>query len=207
MTLSAQKFLARTFPEHQEFFLGQKTIRKLAPRDTPLPEAVVRVIAGQMLSSEAASKIYSRVTEARDREELVGSWLLDEITLRKSGLSSGKSKAVLLLAEAIGQNVSALDHWRSMTYEALEKEVCSFKGLGSWSAAIIALFYLGFEDVFPKGDASLNKALDTLEVKGSALSPPGRINTDLARPLRSYLALYLWQGLDTGLLKSATNAV
>lgn len=204
MTIKAKRFLARVFPEQQDFFLRQQTIRKLTPRPIPLPEALVRVISGQMLSSKAAHTIYARLTTASEREGLAGSWLLNESTLRTCGLSSSKAKAVLQLQETIGSDASALDSWKDMDYEALEREICSYKGLGRWSAGIIALFYLGFEDVFPEGDSSLNKALEILSLSGSAFGPACNLNIDLARPLRSYLALYLWQGLDAGFLESAS---
>jgi DNA-3-methyladenine glycosylase II len=72
--------------------------------------------------------------------------------------------------------------------------------MGNWTASIISLFYIGHEDVFPSADGSLRRAMAILDrtKRGKRKKP---FDPDRAAPYRSYLALYLWHALDSGLLK------
>jgi len=63
-------------------------------------------------------------------------------------------------------------------------------GLSNWSASILAIFYFGFEDVYPENDGSIRRVTRLLEQKGITFDP------EQASPYRSYLALYLWEILD-----------
>ncbi len=200
MTLKIKRFLAATYPEHSELFLSLKAVPKLKPRPMPLPEAVVRVITGQMLSGKAAMTIYNRVAAARDKRKLAGSWLLDQQSLRACGLSTAKSQAIVRFGCRVGKTACSLDHWRDLCIDDLFLEIKHIKGLGDWSAGIIALFYVGHEDVFPKGDGSLQRAIKLLSLRKGGLPRSYRFNPEIAQPFRSYLALYLWQALDTGKL-------
>ena len=38
-------------------------------------------------------------------------------------------------------------------------ELCKIKGIGIWTASIFAMGTLGYEDIFPYGDVSINKAI------------------------------------------------
>ncbi len=201
MSIKIKRFLAGIYPEHAPFFLRQPTIQIIKRRPITLPEAVVRVVIGQMLSSSAAGTIYARVCVARDLNKLKGSWLLDYDTLKGCGLSGSKAKTIISFGEKVGDDPSALDYWYELTPEDLYAAICANKGMGEWTAGIIALFYVGHQDVFPSGDGSLVRAVSALERKAFKSNSVNIFNPDLARPYRSYLALYLWQGLDGGLLK------
>ncbi|MDI9330927.1 MAG: hypothetical protein QM527_06400 [Alphaproteobacteria bacterium] len=201
MTVSIKRFLAKTYPEHSWFFLNQPTIPRIKPRSISLGEAVVRVVAGQMLSSAAATTIYSRICEARDSRHLQGSWLLDQQALRGCGLSRSKADTIINFGKKIGAEVSLLNHWYELPVDDLMAEICSNKGMGEWTAGIIAMFYVGHQDVFPAGDGSLRRAVELLNARANGECVNHRLDSGLARPYRSYLALYLWQGLDSGLLK------
>ena len=73
--------------------------------------------------------------------------------------------------------------------------------MGDWTASILALFYVGHEDVFPAGDGSLQRAITALQRIGTKRSRRYKFDPERAQPFRSYLALYLWQALDTGMLE------
>ncbi len=89
-----------------------------------------------------------------------------------------------------------------METQALTREIISHPGLGPWTAAIIQLFYLGREDVFPQGDRGLMRAISALERIGTLRQPNYRFDPDRASPHRSYLALYLWQAGVRGFLNN-----
>ena len=168
----------------------------------PLPEALVRVVTGQMLSTQAASTIYARIRSKAEEKRLTGSWQLDHDSLRACGLSGSKARTICEFGAHIGADPTALDHWFNLAPELLIGEIKQYKGMGDWTASIIALFYVGHEDVFPAADGSLQRAISLIQ---SARGKPGRrkgatFDPGKAAPYRSYLALYLWRAMDAGLL-------
>lgn len=201
MTLKIKRGFAAAYPEHKSLFGELKSIQKITPPDLPLPEAVVRVVTGQMLSGAVARVLYERVAASATQQKLAGSWLLDYNTLRNCGLSGAKAKAICSFGSRIGEDAFALEHWRSISPDALFQEIKSNKGMGDWTAGIIALFYVGHEDVFPWGDGSLQRAIVALQRAGARRTRRYEFDPDRAKPYRSYLALYLWQALDSGLLE------
>ena len=200
MSIKIKRFLANTYPEHAELIMGLQTVKKIQASPTLLPEAVVRVVAGQMLSGAAARTIYSRIVCARDSERLIGSWQLNEQSLRECGLSTSKAQAIVRFGQKIGNNKNALEYWRDLSIDDLFAEVKSHKGMGDWTAGIIALSYIGHGDVFPRGDGSLKKAVDFLTNAQRKKNRKYVFEPYFAQPYRSYLARYLWQALDGGIL-------
>jgi DNA-3-methyladenine glycosylase II len=89
--------------------------------------------------------------------------------------------------------------WKSQPADQVTVTIKSFWGMSDWTASIITLFYLGHEDVFPHGDGSLQRALRLIE--GATRNRQIKLDPELARPYRSYLALYLWKALDSGVLE------
>lgn len=199
MSLKIKRYLQKCYPQISDHLERAVTIPRMKRKSGfALPEAVVRVVIGQMLSGKAADTIYSRVKVAANAENLPGSWLLDIETLRSCGLSKAKANAISELSARIGRDPTALDYWYDLSLDNLLEEIKALRGMGAWSAGILALFYVGHEDIFPSGDGSLDRALRLIAER----APEGRttaLDPTLAAPYRSYLALYLWQCLDAGL--------
>ena len=59
---------------------------------------------------------------------------------------------------------------------------------------MLLIFYFGYEDLYPEGDGSIKRIIESFETKGIKIIPEN------SAPYRSYLALYLWEILDLGLL-------
>jgi len=202
MSTRIKSFLQKSYPVLGEYLERAATIPRLKRRpDFVLPEAFVRVVVGQMLSGKAADTIYARVSAAAKEQNLLGSWLLDVDSLRKCGLSRAKAAAVSNLMSRIGTEPTALDHWYDLSPDDLVDEIKTYQGMGAWSASILALFYVGHEDIFPIGDGSLSRAIRIVE----KIDENYKLDPTLAAPYRSYLALYLWQCLDAGILKDKTQ--
>jgi DNA-3-methyladenine glycosylase II len=195
MSIRVKRHLQAVYPAHAEVFARIPTVRKFRPRGVPLPEAVVRVVTGQMLSSHVAEVIFERLAVAARERGLAGPWLLDVETLRACGLSGAKARTIADFGRAVGPDPHALRHWHALDAAALMREIRAYKGMGDWTASIIALAYVGLEDVFPYGDGSLKRAIGLLRERGG-----GDFDPELAAPYRSYLARYLWRGLDDGML-------
>ena len=200
MSSKVLRYFQTAYPEHASLFARLKTIPKLKVHDIALPEAVVRVVVGQMLSGAAADTIYARVTALAEKRQLLGSWLLAYDDLRSCGLSGSKAKTICAFGAKVGNDPLALEHWRALPVDALMQEIKSNKGMGDWTAGIVALFYVGHNDVFPLGDGTLKRAVAALELKAIKKSRRYTFDPDRAAPFRSYLALYLWQAIDTGVL-------
>ena len=202
MSLRIKRHLQSRYPELADLLGGMRTVAKIKRRDMPLPEALVRVVTGQMLSARAAATIYERVRNRAEAERLAGSWLLDHDNLRACGLSGGKARTICDIAARIGLDATALDHWYALPPDKLVAAIKEHRGMGDWTASIIGLFYVGHEDIFPAADGSIQRAIALIEGR---LRQPGkratrRFDPDQAAPYRSYLAMYLWRALDTGLL-------
>ena len=198
MSIKIKHYLQAQYPMHAGVLGKVATIPRLRRRDMALPEAVVRIVTGQMLSSKAAHAIYQRVRDKASDLGLEGSWLLDVESLRGCGLSGSKARTICEFGARIGADSSAVDHWYSLSAEDLAEEIRRHKGMGDWTASIIALFYVGHEDVFPYADGSIRRAIGLLE--GTRRTKKHRVDPELAAPYRSYLALYLWRALDTGVI-------
>ena len=197
MTIKIKRYLQTSYPEIADQLRKTETIPKLKRRDVLLPEAVVRVVVGQMLSSKAADTIYSRVKQQSVEKNLSGSWLLEHRSLRSCGLSNSKARTICEFGARLGDDPGALDYWYSLPPIELMNEIKCYRGMGEWTAGILALFYVGHENVFPAGDGSLARAIDLIQqASGKEKAKP--FDVEKASPYRSYLALYLWQLLDTG---------
>jgi DNA-3-methyladenine glycosylase II len=198
MSKRIQSFLISQYPDAESVF-RVRVIPRLKPRGSHLAEAVVEVVVGQMLSGKAADTIYGRLRVVAEQKKLGGTWKLSARDLRRCGLSRSKTRTIREFATEIERSPEIVERWQRIPAEEMMAHVKTFWGMSEWTAAILALFHLGHEDVFPHGDGSIARALE-----GIARNSGKRrlvLDPDKARPYRSYLALYLWQALDDGIIK------
>jgi DNA-3-methyladenine glycosylase II len=152
------------------------------PRYATLWEACVNAIVFQVLSLDAASAILRRtilaVGEPIERagvalhafptiEALAGA---PEAALRAAGLSAGKIATLRRVGEAL--QTGALDEVMLEERPSSEasKLLCSIKGIGPWTAAVILLRGIGRLDVFPANDSGAARAFRSLA--GEAVDVP-----------------------------------
>lgn len=186
--------LRKQYPEIGEIFSPREPLPKLFMRCTSIPLSVTRVVAGQMLSKKAADTILARV-EARAAADKKQPWELAPETLRELGLSKSKAVTITNFGEYYRNNTAEIEAWPSLPYDQLKKSICSHKGLGEWTASVLALYHFGFEDVFPDKDGIIRRALVLVKDKYTLTIDPAK-----AAPYRSYLALALWRAVGSGLL-------
>jgi len=144
------------------------------PRYPSLWETACNAIVYQQISIHAAGAILRRVIERyvrpleRDGARLYPfpsvATLLNAVPtdLRALGLSVHKINALLAVGEAIAANAldeSALD---VLPTPALLNELVAHKGIGPWTAAVIALRGFGRLDVFPMKDSGATALLRKL---------------------------------------------
>ncbi len=170
------------------------SIEPIDPKNTSVIEAISRIVIGQMLSRKAASTIILRAESLAAKIGKCEIALLSPEELRSCGISNSKAKAIKLFAEQYFNDVDRYENWRNLDNNKLLCEVNKHWGLSHWTASMLAIFYFGFEDVYPVNDGSIKRITSLLEQKGITVEP------EKAAPYRSYLALYLWAILDRKLI-------
>jgi 3-methyladenine DNA glycosylase/8-oxoguanine DNA glycosylase len=171
------------------------TIEPLFPRHLNF-SAMVKLFTQQQLSGKAASTIFSRLEALCEGliipETIAGH---SDMELRKCGLSSGKIGYIRALIIMLEKKPDLLESLTDMTSEESFKSLIKIKGIGKWSASIILLFYFCHMDIFPLGDATLNRAIEFLYHKNPDFIP--ELITAWS-PYNSVVSLALWQWIDQG---------
>lgn len=169
---------------------GKPPIRRVDPGYA----ALLRILVGQQVSTQAAAAIWKRTVDRlgpSPTAEAVLQAADDE--LRSFGFSRSKIVYSRALAEAIAEGRLDLDRvHRSGDDEAMAL-LTSMKGIGPWTAHIYLLFALGRPDIFPAADLALAVAYQ--RIKGDAARPDPRRLAELAeawRPWRGAVAHLLW---------------
>jgi len=160
--------------------------------DQSLARYLARIVVGQQLSTRAATTIWQRVeTLAQQLATDIPALALtsDLAALRACGLSGNKLLCLqgLAAAEANGQ----LNHepLARLAPEARAKQLTALRGVGPWSADMLALFYFRDPDIWPLGDLAVRKTFEHY-----LKDQPGADLTAAAfAPRRSLLALYMWR--------------
>ena len=156
----------------------------------PLLLALVRAVAAQQLSTSAAATILGRV-EGRIGLEPGALAAARSDRLRRCGLSAAKARTVREVARrALAGELDALP---ALGDEEVRERLLAIRGVGPWTVQMVMIFALGRPDVWPTGDAGVQRA--ALRVYGApreALEALG----ERFRPWRSHAAWYLWRSLE-----------
>lgn len=193
----ARRHIVRVYPELGSLLNQLEPLAALRCIDMDVPEAITRIVIGQMLSAKAAAAIRARVYASAERQgKLV--WELDTRSLRRCGLSGRKVLAIREFRRAFLRDPARYHRWREHSYDTLRAEVASHRGLSDWSAAMLGIFYLGHEDVFPTTDGTIRRAIKRLVASGVLVDED--FDAGMASPYRSFLARYFWRAIDDKLL-------
>ncbi len=154
---------------------------------------LVRVVAGQQVSAQAARSIWLRVAALPGVREPDGLLQLSEAELRGAGLSGAKVRTARTIAEAMLAGELRLDLVDQMPAEDAIAHMTRLKGIGPWSAEIYLLFAARHPDVFPSGDLALQIAAQWA-LGWDARPVPKQLSLEAARwaPYRSTAALLFW---------------
>jgi DNA-3-methyladenine glycosylase II len=173
------------------------------PRYPTLWETICNAIVYQQISIHAAGAILRRVIEQYSvAVESAGARLFafpdprtlldaEPVGLRAAGLSVNKVNSLKAVAAAIGSgelDEAALE--RLPTPQLLEALV-AHKGIGPWTAAVVALRGFGRLDVFPMKDSGVAAALRKLSGDATLTSEPV---IDALRPQQGMLYYHLLLG-------------
>ncbi|HEY1416997.1 MAG TPA: hypothetical protein VGF41_03805, partial [Myxococcaceae bacterium] len=161
-------------------------------------EVAVRAIIGQQISVAAAVTVARRLVEAfgtRWPELPGGPWLgfpspelLADAPLEDVPGLRLRAPVVRALARAVCSGALRLDGtWPLDRVEAALHEI---RGIGPWTASIVALRALGDPDALPAADLGLRRALGRGRLLASARDVERR--AERWRPWRGYATLWLW---------------
>ena len=161
-------------------------------------ETAVRAIIGQQISVAAAVTVARRLVEAFGTPWPVlpgGPWrgfpspeVLASAPLEEVPGLRLRAPVVRTLARAVCSGVLRLDG--SWPLDRVELALRSIRGIGPWTASIVALRALGDPDALPAADLGLRRALG----RGRRLASPRQVErrAERWRPFRGYATLWLW---------------
>ncbi len=155
--------------------------------------ALMRIIVGQQVSTQAAASIWAKLEAAVDTGDPASVIGASDDDLRGAGLSRQKAAYVRALAEDVASSRVALRRIPRMDDEEAIAELVKIKGIGRWSAEIYLLFALGRRDVWPADDLAVMVAVQRLKRLDAR---PDRETMDALaepwRPWRGAAAHFMW---------------
>lgn len=187
---SIRQHLVDTQPGFDLILLQLPERACLVRSNTPVVDALPRIIIRQMLSLTASASIIQRTQSKAAELGLTSIAYLPTEELIECGVSRRKAATIERVAQCQLTQPARVEAWSAMTTPDLLHDVTQLKGIGLWTASILAMFHFAHEDIFPIQDSSLRKAMGKLKEQGVYIVP------ERATPYRSYLACYLWDLLD-----------
>lgn len=157
-----------------------------------------RSIISQQLSGASAEAIFSRFIK-KYPAGLTHQSILNtpDEQLRALGLSTGKTKYLKNLAQALVDDQYFLSKLDQLSNELVIEELTKIKGIGPWTAEMFLMFTLGREDVFSHGDLGLRNGLKKIYgfKKDPSLKTVERIIKKWS-PYKTYASMILWESLE-----------
>jgi DNA-3-methyladenine glycosylase II len=151
---------------------------------------VVRAVVGQSISTKAATTIFTRLVTATSLDAKVIA-TMPEADLRALGLSQQKARAIQALAQ-----LELEGQFDDIDAQTLVERIIPIRGIGIWTAEMVAIFSLGALDVWALADlATVVAGRDLYGVTGKkALRELG----DRFSPYRSVALWYFWRWMEAG---------
>ena len=165
---------------------------------------LTRIIIGQQLSGAAANTIFTRLTDTVSENYQPSDILkLSEKQTTKIGLSAAKSKYIKLISEHVVRDPLFFENLKLESSEKQIEILLSFKGIGIWTASIFVMHNNIYSNIFPYGDATLNKVIKiTYKIDDKDFEL--KLNDVISRwdPYKSFVCRALWNWNDNYLIKA-----
>lgn len=165
---------------------------------------LTKIIIGQQLSGSAAKTIFTRLTDTvtanyQPRDILK----LSENQTTKIGLSAAKFKYIKLISEHVVRDPLFFENLKLERSEKQIEILLSFKGVGIWTASIFVMHNNTHSNIFPYGDATLNKVIKII-YKIDDKDFEHKLNDVISRwdPYKSFVCRALWNWNDNYLIKA-----
>lgn len=185
------------------------------PRYPSLWEALAHSIVFQQISIHAAASIMRRAIETLGTpvehggvsyypfpapEDLLS---CPESRLRAAGLSANKVAHLRSAAEAVASAAVTGEEIEGLPSAAASERLCSIRGIGPWSAAVVLLRGFGRLDVFPMKDSGVARSLRLLS--GNPVLDAHELLESLG-PVRGMLYFHLLLGRMRNLVPALTDS-
>lgn len=154
---------------------------------------LLRSLCGQMISNQAATAIWGRLSALPGALTPDGLLALADEALREVGLSRPKLGHARALAEAFAAGRLSAEGLAALSDADAIAAIAAIPGFGPWTAEVHLLFGLDRQDIFPSGDLALAASL--ADLRGLQARPKPKELATLAnawRPWRSMAARLLW---------------
>jgi DNA-3-methyladenine glycosylase II len=163
--------------------------------------ALARAIVGQQLSVAAAATIWGRVVALLGDVSPEAVLAAEFDALRGVGLSNAKARYLADLSERVRDGSLSLEGLDALSDADVIDAVTAVKGIGRWTAEMFLIFSLGRPDVFAIDDVGIQRAM--LAAYGIDRANPEALTAAAApwQPYRTTASLYLWEALDSGVLR------
>ncbi len=129
--------------------------------------------------------------------EAVGALSQEEI--KACGMSRTKARSLHALADYALEH--DLDELAALPDEEVRAELVALPGIGTWTADMYLLFYLGREDILPVEDAAVRQVFTWLYRAPMTDCDVVTAVCDVWHPHCSTAVRYMYRALNTGLLK------
>ena len=172
-----------------------------APKAMDPYRALLSSIISQQLSTKAADTIHNRFLELYPRRNPKPQLVIDTDTtlIRNAGLSNAKSSYVKNVAEFALQSKLRRPLLSKMSDTELVEHLITIKGVGKWTAEMIAMFSMERDDIFPSDDLGIRNAIGELYFinPNSKTFNKKAINLSMAwSPFRTLACRHLWRWKD-----------
>ena len=195
--------------------LSHELVGLRPPRYPSLWEAFAHAIVFQQISIHAAAAIMRRTVETLgDPVEIGGSRYYPFMTpqsiaqapdrvLRAAGLSQNKVAHLRSAAEAVLTGTVSAPAVEALPSPAAAELLCTVRGIGPWSAAVVLLRGLGRLDVFPMKDSGVARSIRLLS---GGEHTDAHALLDRLGPVRGMLYFHLLLGRIRNLVPSAPDS-
>lgn len=167
-------------------------------------ESMIRIIIGQQLSGSAAETIFNKFKTLLKNRPITPQAVikLDDGLIRTAGVSYAKIRYLKSLAQTFKCDPSYIDQLRNLDAESCIIELKKLHGIGSWTASIFTMFYLGHEDVFASSDATILKAIREIYGSGDLVDRNTLVDLQLRwTPFKTVACMVLWSWVDAKMPK------
>ncbi|MFD2924757.1 DNA-3-methyladenine glycosylase family protein [Halobacillus naozhouensis] len=165
-------------------------------------QSVVKQIVGQQLSLKAAHTINTRLENIWPGLQ---PGLLNDLSdeqINSVGVSRPKIRYIRELTQKYLTKEVDFSHIHSLEDEEVIQTLTSIKGIGKWTAEMFLIFALGRLNVLSYGDVSIQNSIRWLY----EIDKDEPLNLDYFHekwsPFNSVVSLYLWEAINSGMVKN-----
>ncbi len=194
-TAASRRALAARDPRLALLVKLASPLDREVPDSRSINELAMSTVVSQLLSTAAARTVKARLLEAHGGVDQVLAWARrTPVDAPPShGLSRAKRRALGAWAELVAEQGDPRRRWAGLAAQELLAEVMALRGFGRWSAEMLAIFGFGHPDIWPEGDAGVQRVMRRLFPR---MKPP-QIRS-LVAGQSTCAALCCWSVIDRG---------